>query len=99
MQKSDVSLASGLINRRVRDRAGAHVGKIEDLVLDTAGGNIECVIVSFGGVAESSNKLYAIPWRSANVSPSLDYILLDIDPQTLDRAPSFDRNAWPEVAD
>jgi sporulation protein YlmC with PRC-barrel domain len=94
-----VWLASALINGRIRNRAGTYVGKIEDLVVATQAGNIEYVIVSFGGVAENSNKLYAIPWTSANVSPSLDYILLDIDPQTLDRAPSFDRNAWPEMAD
>ena len=45
------------------------------------------------------DKLFAIPWSALSISPSRDYVLLNVDKQTLERAPGFDRNHWPDLTD
>jgi len=87
------------VSERVRNSAGEDLGKIEDLVIDPRTGGIEYAILSFGGVLGMGNKLFPIPWSSLNMSSSRGYLLLDIDKETLKRAPGFDRDSWPDMAD
>jgi sporulation protein YlmC with PRC-barrel domain len=99
MQKSKVWLASGLINERVRNSAGENLGKIEDIVVDPVTGAIQYAVLSFGGFLGMGDKLFAIPWSSLSVSPARDYVLLNVDKQTLEKAPGFDRKQWPDMTD
>src|SRR4030095_10226007 len=99
MQISNVWLASALVNAPVRNTAGEDLGKIEDVVIDPQTGNIQYVILSFGGVLGINKKLFPIPWSSFSASRTRDYVLLDIPKDTLRRAPGFERGAWPDMAD
>ena len=45
------------------------------------------------------NKLFPIPWSSLRTAPNRDYVLLDIDKETLRRAPGYDRDSLPNWAD
>jgi sporulation protein YlmC with PRC-barrel domain len=99
MQRSNGWLATALLNKNVRNSAGENLGKIEDVVIDPATGNIQYAILSFGGVLGMGNKLFPIPWSSLDISPSRDYVLLNIDKDVLERAPGFDSNNWPNMAD
>jgi sporulation protein YlmC with PRC-barrel domain len=99
MQRSNVWLASALVNARVRNSAGENLGKIEDVAIDPLTGNVEHAILSFGGVLGMGKKLFPIPLSSLSISPSRDYVLLDIDKGSLQHAPAFDRDAWPDMAD
>src|SRR5438067_1402006 len=99
MQKSNLWLATALLNERVRNRAGENLGKIEDIAIDPETGNIQYAILSFGGVLGMGDKLFPIPWSSLSASPSRDYTLLDVDQENLKHAPTFDREAWPHMGD
>ena len=99
MQRSNVWLASALVNAPVRNSAGEDLGKIEDVVIDPSTGYPEYAILSFGGVLGMNKKLFAIPWSSLSTSRTRDYVLLDINKDTLRRAPGFDRGAWPDMTD
>jgi sporulation protein YlmC with PRC-barrel domain len=99
MQRPKVWLASGLINQRVRNSAGENLGKIEDVVVDPATGAIQYAVLSFGGFLGMGDKLFAIPWSLLSTSPDKDYVLLNVDKQTLEKAPGFDRKHWPDMAD
>ena len=99
MQKSNMWLATALINTRVRNAVGENLGKIEDFAIEPESGSIQYAILSFDGVLEMDKKLFPIPWRSLSTSPSGDYILLDIDRERLRRSPGFERNAWQNLAD
>ena len=99
MQKSNVWLATALLNDRVRNSAGENLGKIEDIAIKPAVGHIQYAIFSFDGVLGTDNRLFAIPWTSLSISPSRDSIILNIDRKRLERAPCFDRNNWPDMAD
>jgi sporulation protein YlmC with PRC-barrel domain len=99
MQNSTVWLATGLLNDRVRNSAGQDLGKIEDLAIDPASGQIRYAILSFGGLLGTGDKLYPIPLSMLRIAPSRDYMLLDIDRDRLSRAPVYDRGTWPEMSD
>jgi sporulation protein YlmC with PRC-barrel domain len=99
MERSNVWLASALVNARVRNSAGENLGKIEDVAIDPLTGNVEHAILSFGGVLGMGKKLFPIPLSSLSISPSRDYVLLDMDKESLQHAPGFERDAWPDMAD
>jgi sporulation protein YlmC with PRC-barrel domain len=99
MHNSNVWLATALLSDRVRNSAGEDLGKIEDVAIDPQTGTIQYAVLSFGGVLGVGNKLFPIPWSALSISPSRDYLLVDIDKESLRRAPSFERNDWPNMAD
>ena len=99
MQKTNVWLATSLLNHRVRNAAGEDLGKIEDVVIDPDTGNVQFAILSFGGVLGMGEKLFPIPRSALRIAPAGDYFLLDIDKETLKRAPGYERNALPNMAD
>jgi len=98
VQTSNVWLASALARERVRNRAGEIIGTIEDIVVNPISGAIEYAIVSLDDLG-GRNRLFTIPWSSMSISPSRDYVLLDMDRDRLARAPSFDRDRWPDLGD
>jgi sporulation protein YlmC with PRC-barrel domain len=99
MQYSNVWLATTLLHDRVRNSAGEDLGKVEDIAIDPASGAIQYAILSFGGVLGMGDKLFPIPWSAIRMSPSGDHLLVDIDKETLRRAPSFERDVWPNLSD
>jgi sporulation protein YlmC with PRC-barrel domain len=99
MQNSDMWLTSALLHEQVRNRAGEILGRVEDTVIDSETGAIQYAVLSFDRTAGMGNKLFAIPWPSLHISPGRDYILLNVDRETLVRAPGFDRDHWPDFRD
>ncbi len=99
MDKAKVWAAGKLLNERVHNSAGEYLGKIEDVVIDPATGTVKYAVLSFGGFLGMGDKLFAIPWSSLYLSPSRDYIILNIDKKNLEAAPGFHRNEWPDMAD
>jgi len=98
MQNSNVWSAAALLRADVRNRVGDKFGEVEDVIVDPDTGNIRYAIVSFRG-AGLGDRLFAVPWRAFRIAPSRDYIVLDTDVDHLRQAPSFPRDAWPDVAD
>jgi sporulation protein YlmC with PRC-barrel domain len=99
MERSNVWLATALVNARVRNSAGENLGKIEDVAIDPETGYVEHAILSFGGVLGMGKKLFPIPWSSLSIPPSRDYVIFDVNKEILENAPGFDRDSWPDVAD
>ena len=99
MERSNVWLATSLINARVRNSAGENLGRIEDVAIDPETGTVAYAILSFGGMMEVGTKLFPIPWSSLNMSASRDYVVFDAGKDSLQTAPAFDRAAWPDMAD
>jgi sporulation protein YlmC with PRC-barrel domain len=99
MYKSNMWLAGNILKDRVRNAAGENLGKIEDIVIDPASGNVRYAVLSFGGLLGMGNKLFAVPWSALRPAPARDYLLLNVDRETLERAPGFDRDHWPDMED
>ena len=91
--------ASTLEGDSVRNSAGESLGKVDEIMIDIPSGRIAYVVLSFGGVLGLGNKLFAIPWSAITVDEDKKCLILDVDKQTLENAPGFEKDAWPDMAD
>jgi hypothetical protein len=92
-------LASTWIGRPVRNRAGETIGRIEELILDPANGSIIFAVLYFGEWLAIGDRLVALPWSALGYVSEREYVLLDMDKNVLEGAPSFARQQWPDVSD
>lgn len=91
--------ASSLMNEPVRNLQGEKIGKIEDYMIDLDRGCIDYAVLSFGGFLGIGEKLFAIPWRSLRLDTENHEWLLDASEQSLEEAPGFDKENWPDLGD
>jgi sporulation protein YlmC with PRC-barrel domain len=95
-EKMEMSRASKIIGTDVKNTKGENLGEIKDVVLNPQDGKVVYAVVSFGGVMGMGNKLFAIPWSVLRRHENKDYYLLDMDKDTLKKAPGFDKKRWPD---
>jgi sporulation protein YlmC with PRC-barrel domain len=74
---------------------GVELGVLEHLMLDVAGGRIAYAVVARGGVLGIGERLYAVPWSRVRRDAASCCFVVDIEPEKLDAAPSFERRQWP----
>lgn len=91
--------ANTLTGDRVVNRQGEDLGKIDDLMIDLDRGRVAYAVLSFGGVLGVGDKLFAIPWEALSLDRAEKRFVLGIDKTLLERAPGFDKNHWPDMAD
>lgn len=91
--------ATKLVGTKFENPQGDNLGKIEDLILDPSNGRVAAVIVSFGGFLKLGAKLVAIPLSAFTYDEGRKMFLLNIDKETLENAPSFSNDDWPELID
>ena len=91
--------ATTLIGDPVLNSKGDDLGKIEDFMIDLDTGSIIYAVLSFGGFLGLGDKLFAIPWASLRVDLEEKCFRLDIDQETLEKAPGFDKENWPKPQD
>ena len=94
-----VMAARALSGDRVRNSAGEHLGKIEDIMIDIPTGRVAYAVLSFGGVLGMGNKLFALPWEALILNEREREFVLDVDKEKLENAPGFDKDNWPDMAD
>jgi len=92
---------SQLIGAKVEDPSGKNIGKIEDVMVDS-NGRIQFAVLSFGGFLGVGEKWYAIPWKTLHIERDADsmnvkQVVLDVSKETLERAPSFTKDRWPDT--
>ncbi len=88
-----------LIGARVRNAAREDLGKLEDVMLDLNQGRVAYAVLSFGGFLGLGNKLFAVPWAALTLDQEDKVFILNIDREVLERAPGFDKDNWPDMAD
>lgn len=91
--------ASTLIGDSVRNSEDKDLGKIEDFIIDLDTGCIVYAVLSFGGLLGMGGKFFAIPWVSLKVDQDAECFRLEIDKETLEKAPGFDKDDWPDPKD
>jgi|SwirhirootsSR2_FD_contig_121_255722_length_888_multi_7_in_0_out_0_1 hypothetical protein len=97
-EHTGLARSSEIVGLSVKDVADKDAGKIEDLMMD-ARGHIAYAIVSFGGLLGVGDKLYAVPWDAMVIDREHKTAYLDVSKETLERAPSFAKDKWPESTD
>ena len=100
ISKPKLSLsASTIIGDAVENASGEHLGKIEELMIDVEQGRIAYAVLSFGGFMGLGDKLFAIPWNALRINTQEHKFVLEADKNTLEAAPGFDKDNWPDMAD
>ena len=94
-----VLAASTLTGDRVHNQAGEDLGKIEEIMIDLDRGRVAYAVLSFGGFLGLGDKLFAIPWQAITVDTVKKQLILNADKALLEKAPGFDKDNWPDMAD
>jgi sporulation protein YlmC with PRC-barrel domain len=94
-----VMSASTLNGDAVVNAAGEDLGKIDDIMIDTPTGRVAYAVLSFGGFLGMGDKLFAIPWDRLKLDEDNHRFILNIDKGTLEKAPGFDKDNWPDMGD
>ncbi|MBS0001226.1 MAG: PRC-barrel domain-containing protein [Cyclobacteriaceae bacterium] len=93
--------ATSIEGTSVKNPQGEKIGDIKDLMIDWRDGSVAYAVMSFGGFLGFGEKLFAIPLEAFNfdTSDKEGRIILDIDKETIEDAPGFDRDNWPQHPD
>ncbi|HVB79445.1 MAG TPA: PRC-barrel domain-containing protein [Candidatus Binataceae bacterium] len=91
--------ASSLASHSVKNKLGEDLGSVKEIMIDVPSGRIAYAVLSFGGFLGMGNKLFAIPWEVLTVDEERKCLVLDADKATLEKAPGFDKDHWPDMAD
>jgi sporulation protein YlmC with PRC-barrel domain len=88
-----------VIGRKVTDRQGESLGKVEEVMIDSIPGRVAYAVVSFGGFLGLGDKLFAVPWNSLDWDVEREAFVMNADKEFLKNAPGFDKNNWPNMSD
>src|SRR5450755_2912586 len=100
MERTPTVLAADtLTGDKVVNLQKEDLGKIEHLMIDLESGRIAYAVLSFGGFLGMGDKLFAIPWSALKVDTVEHRFILNVDKELLQRAPGFDKEHWPDMAD
>ncbi len=88
-----------LVGDPVVNTAGDGLGELHDIMLDTASGRIAYGVVGFGGMLGIGTKLFAVPWSAVSIDTENKTLVIDVDRETLEAAPGFDPDHWPQPGD
>lgn len=91
--ESDVTVASRLEGKAVRDPAGELVGRVRHVLLDLAAGRIAFLVIEL----EGSRLLCAVPWAAFGPEPSRLGLVLAYTLEDLGQAPTFRVDQWPAL--
>jgi sporulation protein YlmC with PRC-barrel domain len=94
-----VLAASTLSGDSVRNAAGEDLGTIDEIMIDIPSGRVAYAVLSFGGFLGMGDKLFAVPWSALKVDEDEKCFILKIDKRTIEQAPGFDKDNWPDMSD
>jgi sporulation protein YlmC with PRC-barrel domain len=90
--------STSILGDEVMNPNGEHLGTIKDIMIDLHTGTIEYVIIEFGGfLGIIGEKYFALPYAMLKLNPKDQVFILDQSKDTLQNAPGFDKEHWPET--
>lgn len=94
-----VMAADTLEGDKVVNSRGEDLGTIEDIMVDVQRGRVAYAVMSCGGFLGLGDKLFAIPWSALTLDADRHCFVLDADRERFEKAPGFDKDHWPAMAD
>lgn len=91
--------ASTLTGDKARNLDGDSLGHLEEIVIDLESGRVSYAVLASGGFLGLGDKLFAIPWDMLSVDTENKEIIVDVSKETLENAPGFDKDNWPDIHD
>jgi len=95
-----VALSAGTLKGDdIRNSEGDALGTLEEIVIDTDAGRVAYGVLAAGGFLGMGEKFFAIPWDMVTVDTDNHELVVDLDKKTLEDAPGFDKDNWPDTTD
>jgi sporulation protein YlmC with PRC-barrel domain len=98
-EKPGAILASRLLDYRVVNPEGRHLGEVDDLMIDLENDRLTYPIISFGGFLELGEKHFPVPADKLAVNASEQTLVLDVEVSLFQDAPGYQKQEWPDTAD
>jgi osmotically-inducible protein OsmY len=95
MTPGESFLTSPVVGAAVMSPAGEEIGRVSDVVTDSASGRIRFAVIELRG----AEKLLVVPWPAMSFRPAERAAVLDVDAETLATGPGFTREEWPRVTE
>ena len=91
--------SSTLSGDKVVNRNGENLGDIKDIMIDVENGRVAYAVLEFGGFLGLGSKLFAVPLSAMKVDTDNHQLIFDQSKETLESAPGFDKDSWPNFSD
>jgi len=88
-----------LVGNNVYNQKGEDLGDIKDIMLDMNSGKVGYAVLSFGSFLGMGEKLFAVPWNALSLDTENKRFVLNVEKDRLKKAPGFDKDQWPNMAD
>ncbi len=98
-QQINAFMVDKVIGSKVINMKGEPLGKIENLVVDIDTGTILYAVLDSGGFLGIGDKLFPVPWASLAALPSEGTFFLNQSKEQMEKAPAFDKDKLPNMAD
>ena len=95
----EVMAADTLVGDDVINGLGEDLGAITHIMIDVPSGRVAYAVLSAGGLLGVGDRLYAIPWNALTLDADRRCFVLDVSKDLLEKAPGFDKEHWPSMAD
>lgn len=97
---SMTTLSAGtLTGDTIRNTNDEELGNVEEIMIDVASGRVAYVVMSAGGFLGIGDKYFAVPWDLLQVDTENHDVVVDLDKETIENAPGFDKDNWPSMSD
>lgn len=83
----------------VVNRQGEQLGSIEKVMIDKISGKVAYAVMSFGGFLGMGDRHHALPWSILTYDTGKDGYVVDLDKNTLEKAPTFGAKETPNYED
>lgn len=83
----------------VRNLAGDSLGSIVEIMIDLTSARIAYAVLSYGGFLGIGDKLFVVPWSALSFDQRANEFILDVQRESLETAPGFDKDNWPDMSD
>lgn len=89
--------ATTILGNKVYNSENEKLGDVKDLMLNLTNGKVEYVVIEFGGFLGIGEKYFAVPFELLELDTDRHAFILNQKRETLEKAPGFDKDHWPET--
>jgi hypothetical protein len=95
----DLIAADKVEGTTVYTRAGDKLGSVGNVMIDKISGRVAYAVMSFGGFLGTGKDHYPLPWGALRYDRGMNGYVVDLDPEVLKRAPSYEQADTVDWAD
>jgi len=88
-ETSQLIAADKVQGTTVYNRAGDKLGTVDNVMIDKRSGHVAYAVMSFGGFLGIGDRFHPLPWGVLDYDTERDGYVVDLDKETLKKAPSY----------